>query len=296
MGITVSGSMAGVSGAPTGYSAKVSGAASVSNQLERMQEAKKKNQRPKKKLKYNPREIAGQLQRASKSKNAAVVLTRARSKVAVLQSAKASGKYKDSEVRVALAHARRMVNCSRMKVRNLKEEEILKGRNDRAHNTDEQKKKREIKRRVHQKEQDLKLKIQIEQNQQILKEKVRKHQLSQKQCMHRIRERGKILEADMKYLQKLDEYDRPVQSVDRGSAALELSAVAEQLAQLQMEQEAAQQMAQQIEQQVEMQVEMEMSSENAIGGFEAVAAGFGTEAAAGDAGGASSGTAVDVSV
>ena len=93
MGITTSGSMAGMT---VGYSAGVSGTVNVARQLERMQAGRKKNQKPKKKLKYNSREISGQLQRASKSRNATVVLTRAKSKVAALHAAKASGQYKDS--------------------------------------------------------------------------------------------------------------------------------------------------------------------------------------------------------
>ena len=194
----------------------------------------------------------------SKSRNAAVVLTRAKSKVAVLQAAKASGQYKDSDIRVAMAHARRMVECSRMKVRNLKEEELIKSRDNRDHTVKEQKKRAEVKRRVHQKEQDIKLKMAIEENQQILKEKMRKQVLSQKRRMHRSEEQGKITEADMKYLQRMGEGDQPAYSIDLGSVALELSFAAEQLAQLQR-------IEMQMEQQVEVQVEMEMSGMEASG-------------------------------
>lgn len=251
MGMTAGGGMSGI---PTGYSVHTASTNSATSQLDLMEKVRKRNQRPKKKLKYNPREISNQLQRATKSRNAATVLTRAKSKVAVLMSAKASGQYKDSEVRIALAHARRMVECSRMKVRNLKEEELLKGRDDRDHTVKEQKKKSEIKRRVHQKENDLKVKMAIEENQQILKEKMRRQQLNQKRRMHRTEEQGKITEAEMKYLKGLGENDQPVQSVDMGSVALELSMAAERLAELQR-------MEQQLEQQVEAEVEMEMSSQ-----------------------------------
>lgn len=255
MGMAANGGMNGI---PTGFSVAASGTgSSVSSQLARMDKIRQKNQRPKKKLKYNPREIANQLQRVNKSRNASVVLTRAKSKVAALQSAKATGQYKDSDVRVALAHARRMVECSRMKVRNLKEEELLTKRGDRSHAAKEQQKKGEIKRRVRQKEKDLKLKMEIEENQDILKEKMRRQELIQKRRRHRTEERGKITEADMKYLQRLDENDQPVRSVDMGSVALELSLAAERLAELQrMEQ----QMQQQAELEAEMEVEMEMGS------------------------------------
>lgn len=139
MGVAANG---GLNGSLTGFSGRVSGTGtSASSQLAMMEKIRRKNQRPKKKLNYNPREIANQLQRVTKSRNAATVLTRAKSKVAVLQSAKASGQYKDSDVRIALAHARRMVECTRLKMRNLKEEELIKGRDDREHTTKEQEKK-----------------------------------------------------------------------------------------------------------------------------------------------------------
>lgn len=286
MGITGNGGMNGI---PTGFSVKTTGTNTVSSQLAMMEKIRRKNQRPKKKLNYNSREIANQLQRASKSRNAAVVLTRAKSKVAVLQSAKASGQYKDADIRAALAHARRMVECSRIKVRNLKEEETLKTRNDRDHTTKEQKKKGEVKRRVHQKEKDIKLKMTIEENQQILKEKMRRQELNQKGRMHRSEEQGKITEADMKYLKGLGEHDQPVHSIDMGGVALELSLAAERMAELQR-------IEQQIEQQVEVEVEMEMSAMEAAGFDTAVTdATKMSGSASGEAAG-TQGTAVDVMV
>lgn len=281
----------GMNGIPTGFSVATSTTgSSASGQLAMMEKIRRKNQRPKKKLNYNPREIANQLQRVSKSRNAAVVLTRAKSKVAALQSAKATGQYKDSDVRIALAHARRMVECSRMKVRNLKEEELLTKRNDRDHTTKEQKKKSEIKRRVRQKEKDIKLKMEIEENQEILKEKMRRQELVQKRRRHRTEEQGKITEADMKYLQGLGENDQPVHSVDMGSVALELSLAAEQLAELQR-------IEQQLEQQVEVEVEMEMSGPEA-GGTDAAAVTEAAQTAEASAGEAASapGATVDVMV
>lgn len=288
MGMAASGG--GMSGVPTGYSVCTSGANSAEHYFERLRASRKKNQRPKKKLKYNPREIANQLQRMSKSRNAAVVLTRAKSKVAVLQAAKASGQYKDSDIRVAMAHARRMVECSRMKVRNLKEEELIKSRDNRDHTVKEQKKRAEVKRRVHQKEQDIKLKMAIEENQQILKEKMRRQVLSQKRRMHRSEEQGKITEADMKYLQRMGEGDQPAYSIDLGSVALELSFAAEQLAQLQR-------IEMQMEQQVEVQVEMEMSGMEASGmGATSAEAGQALPGASSAGAAGVQGASVDVSV
>ncbi len=89
--------------------------------------------------------------RAKKSNNAGVVLIRARGKLSVLYKAYASGQYNNSEVQIAIVHARRMVECSRIKVRNLKEEEILEGKNNRDKVNGEQKKRNEIRRRVRRK-------------------------------------------------------------------------------------------------------------------------------------------------
>lgn len=77
----------------------------------------------KKQLNYNHRDISGQLLRAKKPQSASAALTRAKSKVSMLQRAAASGQYDSKEVANALAHARRMVRCAQLKVRNLREEE-----------------------------------------------------------------------------------------------------------------------------------------------------------------------------
>ena len=77
----------------------------------------------KKSLNYNHREISGQLMRAKKSQSAGNVLSRAKRRLANLQTAAGSGQYDSKEVANAIAHARRMVRCAQLKVRNLKEEE-----------------------------------------------------------------------------------------------------------------------------------------------------------------------------
>ncbi len=127
---------------------------------------KKNNSSSGKKLKYNSREISSQLVRAKKSQNASIVLIRAKGKLGTLQRALASGDYNEKEVRSAIAHAKRIVECSRMKVRNLKEEEQM-----------------------------------VKQKKQKLEEKILQQELIKKQRMHRNRERGKISEADMKYIE-----------------------------------------------------------------------------------------------
>lgn len=223
---------------------------------DRIKAADNRAKRPKKRLNYNPREISSQLVRVRKSRNAAVVLARARIKLGVLQQAHASGQYNESEVRIAIAHAKRMVECSRVKTRNLKEEEILKGRNDRDHNSGEQKKRNEVKRRVRQKEQNLKIKMSLEEDQRILKEKNRKQQLLQKRRMHRNDEQRRITEADMKYLEDQLKNNQSDKTVRYEGVSLDLSAEAAKMAELQ-------QLEQQIEQEIELEVEIEYAAMDA---------------------------------
>ena len=160
------------------------------------------NKAKKKALNYNPREISSQIVRASKSRSASVVLVRAKSKVGVLARCLGTGQYDDGEVRAAIAHAKRVVRCAQLKVNNLKEEERLKKRNDKEQEVGRKQKKNEIKRRTHQKEQALKTKIALKETQQVLKEKTRKQELMQKRRLHRNEENGKLIEADMKYMEE----------------------------------------------------------------------------------------------
>ena len=80
----------------------------------------------KKSISYNPKEISSQIIRAKKMTGASQALVRARSKVAMLRRAQATGEYDSLELENALMHAERMVECASMKVSNLREEEILK--------------------------------------------------------------------------------------------------------------------------------------------------------------------------
>lgn len=244
--------------------------------------------KPQKKLNYNPREISSQLVRANKSRNAAAVLARARIRLSVLHQAHASGQYNSSEVRIAMAHAKRMVECCRVKVRNLKEEEVLKSRNDRAHNNGEQKKRNEIKRRVRQREQDLKVKMSLEENQRILKEKTRRQQLLQKRRMHRNDEQRRITEADMKYLEDQLKNNQSDKSVRYEGVSLDLSAQAAQMAELQ-------QLERQIEQEIELEVEMEYAAMDASGASSAAVSDGGAAMAGIEAGGEAP-VSLDVSI
>lgn len=255
MGVTVN-------GGNTGFSAGNAGGAlgvTAGSAADRMRAAREnRNKKPRKKLNYNPREISGQLVRAKKSGNASVVLIRAKGKLSVLYKAYASGQYNRNEVQTAIAHARRMVECSRLKVRNLKEEELLKGRNERDERNGEQKKKNEVRRRVKKREQDARVKMAIEESQRVLKEKTKRQILLQKRRMHRNEERGKINEADIKYLEDQLKNNQNESADGYTAATLDLSMEAAQMADLQM-------IEQQIWQQVELEVEMECIAMDAAG-------------------------------
>ena len=231
----------------------------------------------KKQLNYNHRDISGQLLRAKKPQSASAALTRAKSKVSMLQRAAASGQYDSKEVADALAHARRMVRCAQLKVRNLREEEREQQSVQKENSGKSQQKEHEVKRRVAQKERQLKQKVAIENTQEVLRQKKKKNEMAQKQQRHRSQERGKIAEADFKY----------------SGFTLDISDAAMSMAELEM-------MAQnQIEAEAEAEVEAEMSLTDGgtltVATAGAVPAGTGAGTAS-DTAPAAAGASVDVSV
>lgn len=86
-----------------------------------------KTKKKKKKLSYNAREISSQILRAAHSTGVSQVLVRAKAKVEQLQRRLVTGDYDEQAVRAALVHAKRMVTCARKKLRNMEEEELLRG-------------------------------------------------------------------------------------------------------------------------------------------------------------------------
>lgn len=179
--------------------------------------------RSKKSLKYNSKEISAQILRATKSRTAATVLTKAKNTVSSLKRCLGTGEYNDSEVEAALAHAKRMVKCAQSKVNHLREEENLQRKYERQKASKERQKKSEIKRRVHQKEQDLEQKMAMEELEQARRQKSDKQEIVRKKRMHRSDELGKINEADMKYLQSTIENQRSTGLTENTSAIVELS-------------------------------------------------------------------------
>lgn len=216
--------------------------------------SKSSSTKSKKKLNYNSREISAQLMRAKKARNASNVLASAKTKVSTLQRCLGTGQYDDGEVRIAITHAKRMVKAAQMKVRNLKEEESQQRKYERKKSSEEQQKKSEVKRRVHQKEQELAQKVSIEEMQQVQREKERRLEMAKRRRMHRNQEQNKISEADMRYLQETINYMHNTGGVDGTAVSIDLSDVAVLMSELQL----SEAQLQQLEQEVELEVEASM--------------------------------------
>lgn len=253
----------------------------------------------KKQLNYNHRDISGQLLRAKKPQSASAALTRAKSKVSMLQRAAASGQYDSREVANALAHARRMVRCAQLKVRNLREEEREQQSAQKENSGKSQQKEHEVKRRVAQKERQLKQKVAIENTQEVLRQKKKKNEMAQKQQRHRSQERGKIAEADFKYIKSQLEdgkgFGGGSSYCEDSGFTLDISDAAMSMAELEM-------MAQnQIEAEAEAEAEVEAEMSLTDGGTLAVTTAGTVTAGSGagtapDAAPAAAGVSVDVSV
>ena len=160
-----------------------------------------------------------------------------------------------------------------------------------------QQKEHEVKRRVAQKERQLKQKVAIENTQEVLRQKKKKNEMAQKQQRHRSQERGKIAEADFKYIKSQLEAGKGFGGgssyCEDSGFTLDISDAAMSMAELEM-------MAQnQIEAEAEAEVEAEMSLTDggtlAVTTAGAVTAGSGAGTAP-DAAPATAGVSVDVSV
>ena len=147
----------------------------------------------KKSVNYNPKKLSSQLARAVKARNASAVLTRAQSTVNNLQRCLGTGEYDDTEVKIALAHAKRIVKCAQDKVANLKEEENLQRKHTREKSEKEQQKKS------------------------------KQQELIRKRRAHRNSERSQINDADLKYLQDTTNYNSNNSSASTSGVSVDLS-------------------------------------------------------------------------
>lgn len=230
------------------------------------------NQNKKKQLNYNPRELSSAILRAKKSLSASKVTAMAQSKLISLSKCKGTGQYNDAEVNMAIAHAKRMVRCAKMKTQNLLQEERSKKRYEREAKEELRQEKNEIKARAARKEYNLEQKTKLERMQRIQKQKSQRRELMRKKKFHRSQERSKLNEADMDYLKQqlrgLREPYRPG-AVSFSGATLDLSSEAMQLAEIQMEQKL---LEQQVEQQIAVSGSEGMGATGSIAGVESMPA------------------------
>lgn len=117
--------------------------------------------------------------------------------------------------------------------------------------------------------------------------------MAQKRRMHRSAERGKIAEADMKYLKSMSGNDSGRSNYDEASGiALDISSAAIALAELALMEQARNE----IEQEVEAEVAAEMALEAGMTADVSVSAGSGTPVTDGSAAAGGEAAVVDVSV
>lgn len=222
----------------------------------------------KKQLNYNPKEISSAILKAKKAQSAGRVLVQAKGKLSSLLKCKGTGQYNESELNIAIIHARRMVQCARMKTQNLRQEERSKKRYENEAKAELRQEKSEAKARAARKEHALEQKNNIERMQRIQKQKREKRELMRKKKFHRSQEQSKVCEADMDYLKKqIRGLREPYSASSYTGATLDLSAEAMQLSELQMEQQMTEaQIEQEIEQQMAVEAGMEATSAPINGG------------------------------
>lgn len=135
---------------------------------------KQTKKKAKKKLKYNSREIATQLAQTTRSIGAGQVLIRASDKLAQLQKMAVTGDYDMNEMRAAIAHARSMVKCARLKKNHLLEEENVEREGKKKRHPDNVSKEQRAKQIV-------------------------QRELSKMRRRNRLKEKGKVDEAERRY-------------------------------------------------------------------------------------------------
>ncbi len=182
------------------------------------QKLKSNSNMRKKKLNYNSREIRSALMRASKSQGAGMVLSSAKSKLVSLLKCKGCGMYNESELNTAIVHARRMVQCAKLKVRHLSKEEQEQRKNEKAAQEEG--------------------KGGMERLQKEMRYQQRKMALERKRRMHRQLERIKMDQADEEYKNKSAQNQKEQGTVSN-TGVCDLSDLQLQKLELEMSQEEA---------------------------------------------------------
>lgn len=198
-----------------------------------------------KRLHYNYRDVSGRILRAKTSVSATLVVTHARTMVAVLRRRYGCGEYNDRDLEIAIVHAEKMVRIAKKKLKNLKMEEMGR-RTSEAEKTQEeyedenslntadmQSEDREISREklqdmIRELEQELQ-QLTAENSLDELTDEclgggaVSEEDLERIKKKHRCDEMRQIVEADMKYLKAMFQRMMEEQQEIAAAATLELS-------------------------------------------------------------------------
>lgn len=204
------------------------------------------NKKKRKRLNYNYRDVSGRILRAKTSVSATLVVTHARTMVAVLRRRYGCGEYNDRDLEIAIIHAEKMVRIAKKKLKNLKMEEIgrrtseaekaqeeLEDENS-LNTADMQSEEREIsadelRDMIRELEQELQ-ELAAENSLDDLMDEclgaggaVSEEELERVKKKHRCDEMRQIVEADMKYLKAMFQRMMQEQQEIAAAATLELS-------------------------------------------------------------------------
>ena len=167
---------------------------SLQKMVERMRESRKnqKKEKAKKRLNYTHRRISGKISSAKTVNQASRAVSSANTNLSLLRRKSASGQYDESELEIAIIHAKKMVRVAKKKLKNVKNEAQITTQDNRVVSVKELKaQKILIKRKRDEAEEE------IEDLREEL-EKIRK----QYKLSNRRDEDMELLDADMEYLRK----------------------------------------------------------------------------------------------
>ena len=206
------------------------------------------NSAPKKRkrLNYNYRDVSGRILRAKTSVSATLVVTHARTMVAVLRRRYGCGEYDDRDLEIAIIHAEKMVRIAKKKLKNLKMEEMGKRTSEAEKAQEEledensldpadmQSEEKEIsadelRDMIRELEQELQQLAAENSFDDLMDEclgaggAVSEEELEKIKKKHRCDEMRQIVEADMKYLKAMFQRMMQEQQETAAAATLELS-------------------------------------------------------------------------
>lgn len=168
---------------------------SLQKMVERMKESRKKNEKKdkaKKRLNYTYRRVSGKISSAKTVNQASRAVSSANTNLSMLRRKSASGKYDDSELEIAIIHAKKMVRVAKKKLKNVKNEQQMTTQDNRTVSVRETKAQKILVRRKRDEVEE-----EIEELKEEL-EKIRK----QYKISNRRDEDMELLDADMEYLRK----------------------------------------------------------------------------------------------